>query len=162
MGFLRFLLICLILFLSLLPQKTFSQGEISVKITPNPLKVTVFTPEVVYLGDFFVVSALIENKGLEMLKEGQATLYLPSGLALVGKPSPSQNFGVLKGESSKKVRWKVQALEVGNFIILVEAQVKDKAGNFISSSGTTFLQVQPSLAKKKNFFVKFWQFLLRF
>lgn len=129
--------------------------QIIATVRPNPLMVTVSVNSPILVKNQTFIGAEVKNQGPYLLKDASATIFLPAGLKLISGSS-TNNLGRIQGGKSKSARWRIQALEPGNYIILVEAKATDEpTGTILTASGSALLVVKSSTQK-----LPIWQKLL--
>lgn len=118
--------------------------QIIATVRLNPLEVNVTTSSPIFINNRTFIGAEVKNQGPYWVKDASATIFLPSGLRLISGSS-TNNLGRIQGGKSKSARWRIQALEPGNYIILVEAKATDEpTGTILTASGSALLVVQSS------------------
>lgn len=117
-------------------------GVVSITVRPNPLKVSVFAPSGVSVGQWFEIKADITNLGSTTITKAMVTINSPGEVVVKGQ---KKRIGNLAGDQTETVTWRAKANSAGNFVIQVEA-AGNLAGEQISSSDSTVVSVAESFA----------------
>lgn len=121
--------------------------QITATVRLNPLEVKVTTSSPIFINNRTFIEAEVKNQGPYWVKDASATIFLPAGLKLISGSS-TNNLGRIQGEKNKSTRWRIQALEPGNYIIFVEAKATDEpTGTILTASGSALLVVTSSSSR---------------
>lgn len=113
------------------------EGTVEVSITPNPLAVSVFAPDKVVEGRHFTVRVQIQNLGDGKIRNTVATIHLDEEGLSLGRQKPERHVGAIGPHKVRTVRWRVKAVETGNYIVLVSVLGKGITGDLTAQDSIT-------------------------
>ena len=123
----------------------FSQSsQVTATVKPNPLKVEVFVPGSVTVGEWFEIDAAVTNKGDERIRRVRATISPVVGLTII-RGSSKKSAGNLRPTETRTVSWRARLDSPGGKVVLVEA-VGILSGEEISASDTALISTTTTLA----------------
>ena len=98
------------------------EGVVTATVKINPLQVTLVVPGgPLAVGERFIVQAMVENRGETRIQRVAATLHLDTssepGLRVFG--SDTRRLGQLKPFESRTAEWRLQALQVDSYVLMV-------------------------------------------
>ncbi len=132
------------------------EGTIQIGLTPNPLKVKVIAPNVVYKDSHFLVRAYIWNFGDDRITRAEATIhYDKKGLSLHGH-KPNRRIGTIPPHRIKIVTWSLQAKKKGDYIIMVTVSGHGTTGE-LTAEDTTMVEVRDHHRRFFDFFWRWWK-----
>ena len=146
------------LLLSLLPGRASAaeEGTIKVGITPNPLAVSVSAPDEVIKDRHFTVRAEIQNRGDEKIEKAVATIHLSEEGLSLGKRKAEKRVGTIPPHKVKTVRWRVKAIETGNYIVLVSVSGTGAPGELTAQDSVT-VTVEERRRRFFDFFQRWYE-----
>ena len=126
------------------------EGVVTATIKVNPLLVSLTVPgEPVLVGEPFTVQATVENQGESRIRRVTATLHLPTGLPLLPpelemRGPARRSLGALGPLRSRSTEWRLQAVQEGNFVLMVTASGIDASDGVTvtSESGAPVVTVE--------------------
>jgi hypothetical protein len=102
-------------------------------VKANPLELTLTAPQRVRVGDNFVVRASAENLSANRLRDLSLLLQLDeSGLLLRGQET--RHRGMLPGQSTVSVEWRLKAIESGGYLLMASASARDSSDGIALSA----------------------------
>lgn len=112
----------------------------TVRIGLNNLEVTLSGPDTVSVGETFRVEAVLKNTGSTRIRNAEATILLPEGIAING--GITQPVGAIGAGREKDVDWRAVSDTPGSYIFVVSAVGEDAdAGGPVTAEASIVVEV---------------------
>lgn len=138
-------------------------GTVSVAME-TPLILELSSRSRVFIGQNFNLKAELNNIGQNDVDEVTITLDLPVGLDLI-RGDLNQDIGTLRAGKKKTVNWRIRGLELGNYVIQVQASgIEQDSEDQAEASASQAVEVRQKRLFDSLFlsFSNWFRFLFRF